>query len=248
MNEDFQSQTMIPTDDLHPEPQRPRPSGAPCWRASARRRGRPRSWSSTTARPTARGSCCAPSSPRSSCSSSARTLGFGPALNRAVAATAGDPVVLLNNDVVCEPRFLEALLEPAAAGAEMVAGVLLSERDPRLIDSAGAIADRTLMGFDYLNGEPREAAETRARPARADRRRGALLAGRLRRGRRLRRADLPLLRGPRPGPAAARRGARCELAPAPPRSTPTRRRWARRAAPSTPAPAGRAATCCAATG
>jgi GT2 family glycosyltransferase len=91
-------------------------------------------------------------------------VGFGPALNRAVAATAGDPIVLLNNDVVCEPRFLEALLEPAAAGAEMVAGVLLSERDPRTIDSAGTIADRTLMGFDYLNGEPREAAGTAAAP------------------------------------------------------------------------------------
>src|SRR4051812_36897679 len=88
-------------------------------------------------------------------------LGFGPAINRAVAAGSGDPVVLLNNDVVCEPRMLEALLEPAAGGAEMVAGVLLSERDPGLIDSAGVIADRTLMGFDYLHGEPREA----ARPA-----------------------------------------------------------------------------------
>src|SRR4051794_17551392 len=90
--------------------------------------------------------------------------GFGPALNRAVAATAGDPVILLNNDVVCEPRFLEALLEPAAAGAEMVAGVLLSERDPGTIDSAGVIADRTLMGFDYLNGEPRESAVTAPAP------------------------------------------------------------------------------------
>ena len=91
-------------------------------------------------------------------------LGFGPALNRAVAATAGDPVVLVNNDVVCEPRFLEALLEPAAAGAEMAAGVLLTERDPGTIDSAGVIADRTLMGFDYLNGEPREAAATAPAP------------------------------------------------------------------------------------
>jgi N-acetylglucosaminyl-diphospho-decaprenol L-rhamnosyltransferase len=79
-------------------------------------------------------------------------LGFGPALNRAVAAGPGDPVILLNNDVVCEPRFLEALLEPAAAGAEMVAGVLLTERDPGFVDSAGVIADRTLMGFDYLKG------------------------------------------------------------------------------------------------
>jgi GT2 family glycosyltransferase len=91
-------------------------------------------------------------------------VGFGPALNRAVAATAGDPVVLLNNDVVCEPRFVEALLEPAARGAEMVAGVLLDGRDPRLIDSAGVIADRTLMGFDYLNGKPREDAAAAPAP------------------------------------------------------------------------------------
>ncbi len=46
----------------------------------------------------------------------------------------------------------------------MVAGVLLAERDPRFIDSAGSIADRTLMGFDYLNGEPREAARSAAAP------------------------------------------------------------------------------------
>ena len=91
-------------------------------------------------------------------------IGFGPALNRAIAEQPGDPIVLLNNDVVCEPRFLEALLEPAAGGAEMVAGVLLTERDPGLIDSAGVIADRTLMGFDYLNGERREAAETAPAP------------------------------------------------------------------------------------
>jgi N-acetylglucosaminyl-diphospho-decaprenol L-rhamnosyltransferase len=91
-------------------------------------------------------------------------VGFGPALNRAIAARPGDPIVLLNNDVVCEPRFVEAMLEPAAAGAEMVAGVLLAERDPGLIDSAGVIADRTLMGFDYLHGERRAAAEAAAPP------------------------------------------------------------------------------------
>ena len=85
-------------------------------------------------------------------------LGFGPALNIAIAERGGDPILILNDDVVCEPGFVEAMLEPFSGGAEMVAGVLLSERDPRLIDSAGVIADRTLMGFDYLHGEPREAA------------------------------------------------------------------------------------------
>lgn len=92
-------------------------------------------------------------------------VGFGPALNRAIAERAGDPVVLLNSDVVCERDFVAALLERASAGgAEMLAAVLVSERDPGRIDSAGVICDRTLMGFDYLHGEPREAASTAAPP------------------------------------------------------------------------------------
>jgi GT2 family glycosyltransferase len=91
-------------------------------------------------------------------------LGFGRALNRAIASHPGDPVIFLNNDVVCDPRFVEALLEPGAAGVEMVAGVLVSELDRELIDSAGVIADRTLMGFDYLHGERREVAEAAPAP------------------------------------------------------------------------------------
>jgi N-acetylglucosaminyl-diphospho-decaprenol L-rhamnosyltransferase len=93
-----------------------------------------------------------------------RNLGFGPALNRAIGERAGDPIVLLNNDLECEPRFVEALLEAAGDGAEMAAGVLLQERAPALIDSAGVIADRTLMGFDYLHGEPLGALEGAADP------------------------------------------------------------------------------------
>jgi N-acetylglucosaminyl-diphospho-decaprenol L-rhamnosyltransferase len=79
-------------------------------------------------------------------------LGFGSALNRAIAERPADPVLLLNNDVECEPHFAEAMLEPG--GVEMVAGVLVQETAPELIDSAGVVADRTLMGFDYLHGEP----------------------------------------------------------------------------------------------
>jgi N-acetylglucosaminyl-diphospho-decaprenol L-rhamnosyltransferase len=87
-----------------------------------------------------------------------RNLGFGPAINRAVREWPADPLILLNNDVECEPRFVEAMLEAAADGAEMVAGVLVQEAAPDRIDSAGVVADRTLMGFDYLHGEPLEAA------------------------------------------------------------------------------------------
>ncbi|HEY5815322.1 MAG TPA: glycosyltransferase family 2 protein [Solirubrobacterales bacterium] len=83
-----------------------------------------------------------------------RNLGFGPALNRAVAEQPADPVILLNDDAEAEPRFVEALLDAAAGGAECVAGVLVQGANPALIDSAGVVADRTLMGFDYLHGEP----------------------------------------------------------------------------------------------
>ncbi|HEV7769294.1 MAG TPA: glycosyltransferase family 2 protein [Solirubrobacterales bacterium] len=83
-----------------------------------------------------------------------RNIGFGPALNRAIAEHPADPVILLNNDAECEPRFAEALLDSLGEGVDSVAGVLLQEREPALIDSAGVVADATLMGFDYLHGEP----------------------------------------------------------------------------------------------
>jgi N-acetylglucosaminyl-diphospho-decaprenol L-rhamnosyltransferase len=93
-----------------------------------------------------------------------RNLGFGPALNRAVQEHPADPLILLNNDAEAELRFVEALLDAAAEGVQAVAGVLLQERAPGLIDSAGVVADRTLMGFDYLHGEPVEAVAGAADP------------------------------------------------------------------------------------
>ena len=40
----------------------------------------------------------------------ARNEGFGVALNRATATVAGDPLIFLNDDVECEPDFVEAML------------------------------------------------------------------------------------------------------------------------------------------
>jgi len=92
-------------------------------------------------------------------------LGFGPALNRAIAATpAADPVILLNDDAIPEPEFTSALVDRLADGLDSVAGVMTQERSPDLIDSAGVIADATLMGFDYLHGEPLAALDGAADP------------------------------------------------------------------------------------
>ncbi|MDQ3725587.1 MAG: glycosyltransferase, partial [Actinomycetota bacterium] len=93
-----------------------------------------------------------------------RNLGFGPAINRAVVEAPGDPVILLNNDAVPEPRFVEALLDGLGEGVETVAGVLLQEPAPELIDSAGVVADATRMGFDYLHGEQASAAAAAPAP------------------------------------------------------------------------------------
>ena len=95
----------------------------------------------------------------------AQNLGFGPALNRAVAARAdADPVILLNDDAAPEPSFVEALVGRLDDSVDSVAGVLVQAADPGRIDSAGIVADRTLMGFDYLHDEPVAVAETAPDP------------------------------------------------------------------------------------
>jgi N-acetylglucosaminyl-diphospho-decaprenol L-rhamnosyltransferase len=82
-----------------------------------------------------------------------RNLGFGNALNRAIREVGEGPIVLLNDDATAKPAMIERLLT-GAKEAELVAAVLLSERDPTRIDSAGVVVDQTLMAFDYLCGEP----------------------------------------------------------------------------------------------
>ena len=82
-----------------------------------------------------------------------RNLGFGPALNRAIDAGGDGKIILLNDDAVAKPDFVERLLEKSGS-ADMVAGVLVSKEDPNRIDSAGFQVDQTLMASDYLSGQP----------------------------------------------------------------------------------------------
>jgi N-acetylglucosaminyl-diphospho-decaprenol L-rhamnosyltransferase len=85
-------------------------------------------------------------------------LGFGRALNRAVAKYPADFLIFTNDDARHERRFVEALLEEAGTGhpGRTVAGVLLKDDDPGLVDSAGVVVDSTLLAFDYLHGSPRD--------------------------------------------------------------------------------------------
>jgi N-acetylglucosaminyl-diphospho-decaprenol L-rhamnosyltransferase len=92
-----------------------------------------------------------------------RNVGFGPALNRGVAESPADLLLFLNNDVECEPQFVEALVEKTD-DANVVAGVLLQAEVNELIDSAGVEADRTLLAWDYLHGRPATAAESAPPP------------------------------------------------------------------------------------
>jgi GT2 family glycosyltransferase len=83
-------------------------------------------------------------------------VGFGRAINRAAALSREDVLVLVNDDVVCHPAFVEELvgaLNPAE-GVVMAAGVLVEAHDETTIDTAGVELDDTLLGFDYLNGVP----------------------------------------------------------------------------------------------
>jgi GT2 family glycosyltransferase len=85
----------------------------------------------------------------------AENRGFGRAINAAALPLDADVLVLLNNDVVCEPTFLEHLLAPLAdERVTMVAGVLLQNDAPHLVDSAGIELDRTLRSWDMLWNRP----------------------------------------------------------------------------------------------
>jgi N-acetylglucosaminyl-diphospho-decaprenol L-rhamnosyltransferase len=87
-----------------------------------------------------------------------RNLGYSRAVNLAARRAQGEALVLLNDDSVVDPGYVERVTEPLDPGAEVVmtAGVMLDAASPGLIETAGIELDRTLLAFDYLNGEPVE--------------------------------------------------------------------------------------------
>ena len=85
-----------------------------------------------------------------------RNVGYSAAVNLAAREATGGALVLLNDDSVCDPEYVEAIIAPLdrSTGVTMAAGVMLETRQPSRIDTAGMQLDRTLLVFDYLNGEP----------------------------------------------------------------------------------------------
>lgn len=85
-----------------------------------------------------------------------RNAGFSAPMNIGARRASTGTLVLLNDDCVCDPTFVERLVAPLdpGTGVVMSSGVLRDWRHPELIDSAGMELDRTLLVYDYLNGEP----------------------------------------------------------------------------------------------
>jgi GT2 family glycosyltransferase len=82
-------------------------------------------------------------------------IGFGRAVNRGLELVETDVVVLVNNDVLCQPDFVEHMLAPFAdESVASVAGVLLQHDRPDLVDSAGIELDTTLRSWDALWNRP----------------------------------------------------------------------------------------------
>jgi GT2 family glycosyltransferase len=84
----------------------------------------------------------------------AENRGFAVAANAGVRASRGRYLVLLNNDVEAEPKWLEAIVGVLDAKREVgsVASKMVTLRDPGVIDSAGAAMG--LFAYDIGRGEP----------------------------------------------------------------------------------------------
>jgi N-acetylglucosaminyl-diphospho-decaprenol L-rhamnosyltransferase len=81
-------------------------------------------------------------------------LGFGAAVNAGIANGDGTVVVVLNNDVDCDPSFLEMAIEPLADPSVGMVAPMLLRPGRTTIDNAGLAADATLAAFPRLQGRP----------------------------------------------------------------------------------------------
>ena len=82
-------------------------------------------------------------------------VGFSRANNHGIRTSVAPWLILLNNDTVPEPNFVEALRRAwDSSGADMIAATL--RKPTGEIDSAGIEVDRSLVAFDLLHGRPHD--------------------------------------------------------------------------------------------
>jgi GT2 family glycosyltransferase len=82
-------------------------------------------------------------------------LGFAKACNRGVLAGNADVVVLLNNDVDCDPRFLDAAVAPFHDDSTLGSvATLLLKAGAQTIESVGLTVDPTLAGYPRFRNRP----------------------------------------------------------------------------------------------
>ena len=80
-------------------------------------------------------------------------VGFGAAVNAGARSSRARLIVLLNNDTVADPAFVEQIAVTAGeSGAEMVAGCL--RRPDGKVDTLGVVLDQSLVPYELAHGEP----------------------------------------------------------------------------------------------
>jgi GT2 family glycosyltransferase len=88
--------------------------------------------------------------------------GFAPAVARAIAASTGEWIALVNNDAKLEPGALKALLAAGEADSRIgaVAAQVRFVARPEVVNSAGLVVDRLGVAYERLAGAAIAAAET----------------------------------------------------------------------------------------
>jgi len=81
----------------------------------------------------------------------AENVGFGRAINAGARSSDAEFVVFLNNDMVAEPQFAEAMLESLASDREVAVNAMQLRPDGR-IDSLGVAVDQSLCAYDLAHG------------------------------------------------------------------------------------------------
>lgn len=78
-------------------------------------------------------------------------VGFGRAINAGAKSSVAEFVVFLNNDMVVEPGFAEAMLDSLASDSEVAVNALQLRPDGR-IDTLGVAVDQSLCAYDLAHG------------------------------------------------------------------------------------------------